>query len=75
MGAPGHSTQFREPAHMIDVGMRAHNCAHFQLMLPQNLKDAFNIVARINHNRFVSYRITEYRAIALQHSPPESLRV
>ncbi len=64
----GDPVQRRQPAHMIDMRMRADNRQDLQLVTIENLDDALHLIARIDDDRFMRLRIAKNRAIALQHA-------
>ena len=55
-------------ARMIDVRVRDDDGFDLQSMLVEHSLNVRQIVAGIDHDRFLGYFITEDRAIALQHS-------
>src|ERR1700745_3080927 len=59
--------QLRQPAHMINMRVRAHDGPQLEPMPLQNLENPPNIIARIHNNRFVRNRIAQNRTVALQH--------
>ena len=57
----------RKPSHVVDMRMRADNCAHLQIMPPQDFQNAFHFVARVHHDRFARRGIAQYRTVTMQH--------
>jgi len=53
---------------VINVCVRADDCLDRQLVAPDQIHDAPDFVARIEHQRFARRRVADDRAIALQHA-------
>jgi folate-binding protein YgfZ len=62
----GCAMKLCKTANMVDMRVSADDGAHLQAMLPENLLDAFDFVARIDDDCFACYGIAEDRAIALK---------
>lgn len=53
-------------AHVVNVCVRAYNCADLELMPAQKIQDALHFISWIHDNRFARGSVAQYRTIALQ---------
>ena len=60
--------QLAQTADVIDVRVGADDGLHRQLVTAEQLQNAADFVAGIDHQRLARDRIADDRAIALQHS-------
>ena len=57
-----------KPSHVIDVRVRADDCAHLEPVAANDRHDALDLVAGIDNDRITGSPVTENRAIALQQA-------
>src|SRR5579883_1218821 len=62
----GVRVQARKSAHMVNVRVRAYDGLYGQLVPAEQVENARNLVAGIDHQRFARDRVADDRAIALQ---------
>jgi len=67
-GSTGVIVQLFQSADVVDVRMRADNGLHLKFVPAEQIHDAMNFVARIEHESFASDWITDDRAIALKQA-------
>src|SRR5208282_1510023 len=60
--------QLHGSADVIDVGVGDDDLLHFQLVLTDDGKNVFNVVARVNDHGFVRGLIADDRAVTLQRA-------
>lgn len=57
-----------QAADVIDVGMGADNGFDGEFVATEKAEDAFDFVAGVDHDGFMSFGIADYGAVALQHA-------
>ena len=67
-GSTGVIVQLFQSADVVDVRMRADNGLHLKFVPAEQIHDAMNFVARIEHESFASDWITDDRAITLKQA-------
>src|SRR5216683_4313180 len=66
-GSAGVFVQLAKPADVIDVRVGADDRFDGELMASQEVQNAADLIAGIDHQRFARDRIPDNRAVALQH--------
>jgi hypothetical protein len=51
---------------VVDVSMSDDDCCHFELVLIKYVRDPFDLISRVNDNRFACSFLPEDGAVALQ---------
>lgn len=64
----GVHVEFLQAADVINVRVRADDGFHFKLVAADEVHNAADFIARVEHDRFARYGVADNRAIALQHA-------
>jgi len=70
----GHRVQLLQATDMIDVRVCAHDQAHGERMARQHIRNAIDVVARIQHQGFACLRIAQESSSCIAASRRAALR-
>src|SRR5205085_2348257 len=70
---PGCRLEFLGAANMVDVGVSDHDGGHGELVVPEDLQNAVNLVAGIDHHGLPRGFVAKDGTVALQHADGKHL--